>query len=78
MAAALDESGEFFQLFAADGRLHIRHFQIVTEMAVNVLMVVAFGKLAELPVEAMPAEIVPARGTDAIAPPNRGRKRSGG
>ena len=44
MAAALDKAGELFQLFAADGGLHIGHFQVIAKVAVNVLVVIACGQ----------------------------------
>ncbi len=69
VAAALDEGREFFELLAADGRLHIGHLQIVAEVAVNVLVVVAPGQLPELTVKAVSATVVVSAGANAVPSP---------
>ena len=69
MAAALDKAGELFQLFAADGGLHIGHFQVIAKVAVNVLVVIACGQFAILTVKAVAAEVIMAGRADAVAAP---------
>src|SRR5574344_121104 len=46
--AFLDEGRELLQLGATDGRLHVGRLEVVTEMTVDVLMVVTKGQFAEL------------------------------
>ena len=58
VTAALNEAGELFQLLTADSCLHIRDLQIVAEVTVHILVVVALGQLAILTVKAVLAEIV--------------------
>ena len=69
VAAALDEVGELLQLFAADGSLHIGDLQIVAEVAVDILVVIACGQLAVLPVKTVTAEIILTGGADAVTTP---------
>ena len=57
------------KLFAADSRLHIGNLKIVSEMAVNIFMVIALRKLAVLTVIPMTAEIISARRTDTVSSP---------
>ena len=67
--ARFDEIGQSLQLDATDRGLGVERFQVVAEMTVNVFVVVAFGELAELPLESFATSIVFARGTPAIATP---------
>ena len=67
--AAFDERGQFFQLFAADGGLHIRHLEVVSKVAVDILVVISLWQLAVLPVVAVSAEVIRAAGAGAVAPP---------
>ena len=70
--AGLDEAGEFLQLGAADGGLHVGDLQVVAEVGVDVLVVVAEGQLAELLAEAVAAGVVPARTGTSSRAPSRG------
>lgn len=67
--AGLDEARQLFELLAADGGLRVERFQVIPEMAVNVLVVIAFGQLAELPAEAVVAGVILAAGAPAVATP---------
>ena len=57
------------ELGKADRRLHVGDLQIEAEMRVRVLVVVAVGQVAELPVEAALAGVVVARLAIAVAAP---------
>ena len=59
----------FSQLRHADGRLHVGELQVVADVRVGVLVVVAVGQVAELPVEALAAGVVLARLAPAVAAP---------
>src|ERR1019366_6158749 len=50
-AALLDEPGQLLELGHADGRLHVGRLQVVADVAVDVLVIVAVWQLAELPAE---------------------------
>ena len=67
--AGFDEGGEFFELLTADGSLGVERLEVVTEVAVNVFVVVTLGQLAELPTEAFAAGVVFAGGAPAVAAP---------
>ena len=69
MAAALNKRGELLQLLAADGGLHVGDLEVIAKVAVDVLVVVALGQLAELTVKAVAAEVILAGGADAVAAP---------
>lgn len=69
VAAALDEGRELLQLLAADGGLHVGDLEVIAKVAVDVLVVVALGQLAELTVKAVAAEVILAGGADAVAAP---------
>src|ERR1700679_226391 len=68
-AAGGDEGGEFFKLRAADGGLHFADLEVVAEVGINVLVVVAVGEFTELPVEPLAAGVADARLAPAIAAP---------
>ena len=67
--AGLDELRELAQLGAADGGLHVGDLEVVTNVAVDVFVVVAIGQRAELLAEALAAGIVLAAGAVAVAAP---------
>ena len=52
-----DELLEFLELGAADGGLHVRHLEVIADVAVNVFMVIAEGQGAKLLAEAFPAGV---------------------
>src|SRR5258708_16178223 len=64
-----DEAVEFLQLLAADGGLHLEWFEVVTQVAVGVLVVVAMRQPAELPTESFAAGVVLTGGAPAVATP---------
>lgn len=64
-----DEGGELFELLTADGGLRVERLQVITEVAVDVFVIVAFGEFAELPAEAFVAGVVLAGGAPAVAAP---------
>ena len=67
--AGLDERGEALHLLPSDGGLDVEGLEVVAEVGVDVLVIVAFGQLAELPGEALTAGIVdPARAPAVAAP----------
>ena len=66
---ALHEGGEFLQLGAADGSLHVRGLQVVAEVGIDVLVVVALRQLPVLSVKTVAAEIVHAGGAHAVPAP---------
>src|SRR6185312_13556490 len=57
------------ELLAADGGLHVERLEIVAQVAVDVLVVVALGQRAEAPAEPLAAGVVLPRGAPAIAAP---------
>ncbi len=65
----LDKAGEFFKLSAAYCRLHICWFQVKTEVAVNIFVVISVRKGSMLPCEPPSAGIVLAARTPAIPAP---------
>ena len=67
--ARRDEALEARQLGAADGRLHVGGLEVVAEVAVDVLVVVAVGQGAELLAEALAAGVVLAARAVAVAAP---------
>src|ERR1035437_1541340 len=67
--ARSDEPLEARKLGTADGRLHVRGLEVVAEVAVDVLVVVAVGQAAELLGEALAAGVVLAAGAVAVATP---------
>ena len=67
--AAFDEVGEFGDLGDAEGGLHVGGLEVVADVRVGVLVVVAAGEGAELPVEALAAGVVDAGLAPAVAAP---------
>ena len=54
MTTAFYKLRKLFQLFAANGSLHVCHFQIVAKVAVHIFVIVTFRQLAMLSVKAVP------------------------
>ena len=69
LPAFLDEGREFFQLFHADGGLQVRGLQIVPEMAVDILVIIALREFPVMAVKPVPAEIVLSGRAHAVAAP---------
>ena len=67
-----DEIVEMIELRQADGGLHVGDLQIEAEMRVDVLVVVAVGQIAELPVEAAACRCCPCRARSSSRGPSRG------
>jgi len=67
--AGLDEVREAAELDSADGSLGVERLHVEAEVAVDVLVVVAFRQFAELPLEALAAGIVLAGSAPAVAAP---------
>ncbi len=63
------KSGKLLQLRHADGGLEVGRLQVVADVGVDVLVVVAVGQVAQLPVEPLPAGVGLSRIAPAIAPP---------
>jgi len=64
-----DELRELAQLSAADGGLHVGDLEVVSDVAVNVFVVIAIRQRAELLAEALAAGVVFAAGAVAVAAP---------
>ena len=64
-----DELLEFLELGAADGGLHVRDFEIITDVTVNVFVVIAEGQAAELLAEAFSAGVAFPPGAITIPAP---------
>src|SRR5205814_7041662 len=64
-----DEAGELLQLRGEQRTLEIRGLEVVAQVRVRVLVVVALGQLAQLPLEALAAGVVLARHAPAVAAP---------
>lgn len=64
-----DETFEAVQLGKAAGGLHVRDLQVVAKVRIDVLVVVALGKVAQLPAEAVAASVVLPGRTEAVAAP---------
>ena len=67
--SCLDKGRELLELLATNRSLDIQRLQVVAEVAVYVFMIVSPRQLAELPIEALVARVVPARGTPAVPAP---------
>ena len=67
--ARRDEAVKAGELRTADGRLHVGGLEVVAEVAVDVLVVVAVGQAAELLGEALAAGVVLAARAVAVAAP---------
>jgi len=64
-----DELLEFLQLGAAYGRLHVRHLEVITNVAVNVFVIITSRQGAELLPEAFPASVAFATGAVTVPTP---------
>lgn len=69
LAAGFVEGGQFLELGAANGGLKVERFKVISEVAVDVFVVVALGEFPELPAESFVAGVVATTGTPAIASP---------
>src|SRR4051794_31257760 len=67
--ACFAEGGELLNLLPADGCLNVERLQVITEVGVDVLVIVAEGQFAELPAKAFTAGVVLAARAPAIAAP---------
>src|SRR5581483_7426905 len=76
--ASGDEGWQFRQLGHADSRLHVGHLQVVTEVRINVLVVIALGQGAEAPPESFATGVRPARAAIAVPTPIAERLGDGG
>src|SRR5213080_387733 len=61
--------GQPNQAGSAAGGLHVGDLQVVAEIGVDVLVIVAGGQVAELPLEALPARVRLPGGAPAVASP---------
>ncbi len=68
-AARGDEAVELVELRDADGGLHVGELEVVADVRVDVLVVVAVRQVAELLVEALAAGVLLARLAPAVAAP---------
>ncbi len=68
-AAGFDEAGQLGDLCQADGGLQIRRLQVVSQVRVDVFVVVAGRQIAQLPTEALAAGVVLAGVAPAVAAP---------
>ena len=69
MSSSLNKGWELFQLFTTNSRLHIGNLEIITEVAVSVLVIVSKGKLSELSVKTMSTNSVMTGRTYTVASP---------
>ena len=69
MTSALDKRRELFELFYAYRSLKVGDLEIISEVAVNILVVVSLREFAILTVKAVSAEIVTSRRADAVSSP---------
>src|SRR5207244_13290336 len=67
--AARTEVGHLLELGQPDGGLHVGDLQVVAEIGVDVLVIVAGGQVAELPLEALPARVRLPVGAPAVSSP---------
>ena len=67
--ARRDETVEPVQLRQRAGGLHVGDLEVVAEVGVGVLVVVAVGQVAQLPAEALAAGVVLAGRAVAVAAP---------
>src|SRR3954468_6318214 len=68
-AARGAEVRETLQLNPTNRRLQIERFQIISEVAVDVFVIVSLRQFTELPAEALPTGVVDSARAPAIAPP---------
>ena len=67
--AFFDKSAQFRKLGTADGGLHFSGLKIITDMAVNILMVITYRQCPELLDKPLAAGIITAASTLAISAP---------
>ena len=67
--AGFDETRQFLNLRNADGGLQVCGLEIVADVRIDVLVIVAIRQLALLPLKTFPASVGFTRLTPAIAPP---------
>ena len=67
--SGFDEGGKFFELLTSDRSLGVEGLEIISEVAVNVFVVVTLGEFPELPAEALVAGIIFSGRTPAVATP---------
>ena len=69
MAPPFYKGRELLQLGTADGCLHVRGFQVISEMRVYIFVIVSQGQLPILSVKPVAAQIIPSRRTHTVPPP---------
>ena len=69
VSSALCKIRHLLQLGTADGRLHVRRLQVVAEVGIDILVVVACRQLAVLAVKAMAAGVVLSGRAHAVPAP---------
>ena len=69
LAPGADEIGQPVQLREGTGCLHVGDLQVVADMAVGVLVIVAVGQVTELPAKALAAGVVASARAVAVATP---------
>ena len=69
MSSLFYKCREFFQLRTAHCRLHIRCLQVISEMGVHILVVIAQGKFPVLFIKTVSAHIIPTGRTHAVSSP---------
>src|SRR5207245_10832092 len=67
--AARTEVGHLLELGQPDGGLHVGDLQVVAQIGVDVLVIVAGGQVAQLPLEALPARVRLPGDAPAVASP---------
>ena len=67
--ARRDEARQPLQLRHANRRLHVGRLEIVAQLGIGVLVIVAMRQVAQLPVEPLAARVVLARFAPAVASP---------
>ena len=66
VASAFYETRELLKLLNTYRGLHIRHFEIIPEMAVHILVVISVRQLTIVPVKPVTAQIIMSGRTDAV------------
>ena len=66
MPSAFDERREFLQLFAANSCLHIGNLKAVTEVTVNIFVVISLREFSVLSIKPMAAEFISSRRTSFL------------
>ena len=76
-APGFDESRQLAELRHADRGLHVGGLQVIADVRIDVLVIVAVRQAAKLPIESLAAGILAARFAPAIAPPIAERLHQG-